>query len=441
MKRIVISTESSISPQSADFGALLGTEHYSYNFVASRFERALSSAGFTVSFISTPESYKHGISFRAEFKTGPDSLVHISFRSTKNIRPLIGATNIVHFAWEFPFLKSETAPYEPITCNQVHMLGLMDYIWVPSRYAFDVLTNYGLRNVSLIPEPICRDAAPNPIDYDRAWHLLKALPVAPFVLSSEFSRDDNIEFVQSGLSSFGDLPVVSSKKENNGSKIFLTICNPSDLRKNFLNIIEGFQLAVQDRFDSLLLVKMVIPNKQDFRNASLYDHVLPLLHGPGGYNDHRIQLITDFLAEEEMSALYAAADYYICASHCEGFNLPLLEAMSFGVLPITTANTAMADYIDDSVAVVIGERTFPSPVRGMAGDIAGRVYPLSYASRFDIAKAIQEAVSLAADEREKKAEAARRRVAERYSEERVVELMLQSAPHLFGPGADEAIKG
>jgi len=63
------------------------------------------------------------------------------------------------------------------------------------------------------------------------------------VLSSEFSRDDNIELARSGLSSFGELPVASRKKGQKGGKIFLTVCNPWDLRKNFLNILEGFQLA------------------------------------------------------------------------------------------------------------------------------------------------------------------------------------------------------
>ena len=111
--------------------------------------------------------------------------------------------------------------------------------------------------------------------------------------------------------------------------------------------------------------------------------------------------------------------------------------MSSGVLPITTANTALADYIDESVAVVVGEKTYPSPVQGMAGDVAGRVYPLSFASRFDIARAIRDALSLPPDERERKADAARRRVVERFSEGRVVELMRQSAPHLFEPGAGE----
>ena len=60
----------------------------------------------------------------------------------------------------------------------------------------------------------------------------------------------------------------------------------------------------------------------------------------------RIAFFNAFLSEAQMTALYSLADFYLCTSVAEGQNLPLLEAMAHGTVPVTTANTAMLDYID-----------------------------------------------------------------------------------------------
>ena len=54
-----------------------------------------------------------------------------------------------------------------------------------------------------------------------------------------------------------------------------------------------------------------------------------------------------------LNDLYRFASAYLCTSLAEGQNLPLMEAMSHGVVPITTQHTAMLDFIDDQNALVI----------------------------------------------------------------------------------------
>ena len=57
-----------------------------------------------------------------------------------------------------------------------------------------------------------------------------------------------------------------------------------------------------------------------------------------------------------MDALYEAADFYLCTSIAEGQNLPMLEAMSFGVVPVSPRHTAMRDYLDNDNSVEVSFR-------------------------------------------------------------------------------------
>src|SRR5207302_1262503 len=159
-----------------------------------------------------------------------------------------------------------------------------------------------------------------------------------------------------------------AKKQNEGGRIFLTMCAPHDLRKNILSIIEGFQIACGNNMQHLLIVKLIIPNIKDFRNTAVYDGLIGRYLGHVAMHDTRIAIVADFLDRQQMHALYSLADFYVCASHCEGYNRPLLEAMVLGTVPISTANTAMQDYISDQVAFVIKERSFPGIVPGMVAD-------------------------------------------------------------------------
>ena len=54
-----------------------------------------------------------------------------------------------------------------------------------------------------------------------------------------------------------------------------------------------------------------------------------------------------------MTKLLQTANFYLCTSSTEGLNLPMIQAMSNGVVPISTRATAMADYINEKNAIVI----------------------------------------------------------------------------------------
>jgi glycosyltransferase involved in cell wall biosynthesis len=158
-----------------------------------------------------------------------------------------------------------------------------------------------------------------------------------------------------------------------------------------------------------------VPNKDDFRSTGLYDQIRARCNGDMSYGDSRVMFILDYLTDPQMETLFSIADYYVSATHCEGFNRPLLQAMSFGTVPVSTANTAMADYIDADNAIVIAEKPYPGVIARMAGDVAGVPYAVPVATRFDVARACRAAIEQKPDEYERMAARAAQTVLRKFS--------------------------
>jgi glycosyltransferase involved in cell wall biosynthesis len=303
------------------------------------------------------------------------------------------------------------------------MLSLVDEIWVQCRYTVEILKKHGFNNVQLVPAPIYRGTDPRRYDFNRALAVIGTVSAQPLLLSSGVSRDTNRLSIASASYALGSHPAISGKKNNEGSRIFLTMCAPHDLRKNILNTIEGFRIACGSATQHLLIIKLIVPNIKDFRNTVVYDSLIGRYAGNVAVYDARIAIVADFLDQEQLHALYSLSDFYLCASHCEGYNRPLLESMVLGTVPISTANTAMQDYISDQVGFVIRERPFPGIVSGMVADAAGKPYDVAVADRFDIAQAIQHALMASSTGYADRAEAAQALVKSMYGEERIVDLL------------------
>jgi glycosyltransferase involved in cell wall biosynthesis len=408
----------------------IGLAHYSYIFTELSLIRALEAHGWSCIYLPAPEAIKTRLAFDKLLGCNPSDVVHISFRSPENIRPLYGAYNVVHFAWEFEVLRDSHTMFESVTSDQAHMLSLVDEIWVQSRYTAEVLKKHGFDAIRLVPAPMYREGDEERYDLNKTLAIIGSVPAQPLLLCSGVSRDTNRLAIASASYSLGSHPVVSAKGKDKTARIFLTICAPHDLRKNVLHVIEGFQIACGDDSHHLLIVKLIVPNIGDFRNISVYDGLIGRYGGHVTVNDHRIAIISDFLNQEQLTALYSLADFYICGSYCEGYNRPLLEAMVLGTVPISTTNTAMKDYVSEQVAFVIREQSYPGVINGMAADAAGETYDIAVADRFDIARAIRQALTANDDSYSDRANAARTVVRSTYGEERIASLVRERIQEL-----------
>lgn len=402
----------------------IGSRTYSCRLVEAAMVGLLDRAGFETRRIVSPQGLKNPGAVSRILGAPADQVVHICFRSLENIRVLPGARNVAHVSWAFEIMKDQGLISEPITANQVHMLTLMDEIWVGCEFTRQVMMRYGLTRTYLAPAPIADDRRPSRKPAKDALDRVANTPCAPFLLKGGATREENANLLADRIAPIAQATLGRSLVGGTPGPVFLTILNPGNLNKNLINLIEGFQIAnALAGSRATLIVKLAVSNQGDFRTTALFDHLTPLLGRQSAYNDGGVVFITDILSEEALDSLFSLSDYYLCASHCESYNRSLLRAMAFGTVPVTTSNTAMSDYISDENAVIIAERRFVSPIRGIDGDIAGRPYRVHYASRFDVAAACSRAMALDATEYRTRSDRAQETALERFGEARVLDLV------------------
>ncbi len=131
------------------------------------------------------------------------------------------------------------------------------------------------------------------------------------------------------------------------------------------------------------------------------------------------------LSPELLSALFGAADAYVSPYRAEGFNLPVLEAISCGVPSVVTKGGATDDFCSDARAVRVGGRLR----RGRAADGAATAH---VEPDFDRLVDAMDAFATGWRPDEARFEAARTAVLERFTWDRATSLLLAA---LFGPDA------
>lgn len=154
-----------------------------------------------------------------------------------------------------------------------------------------------------------------------------------------------------------DPPLPSGKLTlGGGGPVYLTIFNIGDERKNYRDILTAFLDAFQERPDATLVIKLVTNPAREHDEAGKLRAAYQAL---GVSHRCRIVVITEFLNEAQMTELFQVSTFYVNASHAEGACLPLMRSLAGGRPAIAPDHTAMADYIDDSVAFV--PRSHPEP--------------------------------------------------------------------------------
>jgi glycosyltransferase involved in cell wall biosynthesis len=405
--RIVCSSE-----QHDDIADQLGIRHYSYGFVERKFSAMLQSMGLAPERIDLPAYYGgRGLEESEESPEGP--AIHLMFRSPENLQPIRGCHNIACFAWEFEILKSQTMPFEHPFLNQTRMLGLCQEIWVPARFTREVLLKYGFTNVHYMPAPIevAADEAGRSERIARLRSLVRvpSLPLRLTTMPHWIGMEDPFG---SEIEPLGDRACLL--EAINSNRLFVTVFNPHDRRKNAQELILGF-MTILDQFpDAALLIKLILPSKWA-RAEQIPTYLRGMFDQATTIRCDRIVITSQFLTDDEMSAMYGAANFYLCTSVAEGQNLPLLEAMAHGVVPVTPDHTAMSDYVSADNSIIVPTCRIASYRPELAGDVAAKPYSVDFASQTDIGKALLRACHMPLSQREALSENARDTVARLFS--------------------------
>lgn len=122
-------------------------------------------------------------------------------------------------------------------------------------------------------------------------------------------------------------------------------------RKNTIGIIKAFK-QLKKEFKNLMLVFVGHPVNIDISSV------------PG-------IAFTGFVKDDVLSALYTGASVLVYPSLYEGFGIPILDAMKFGV-PVVTSNTGSMKEIADGAAVLVNPKSVESIVLGVKKAFAKR---------------------------------------------------------------------
>lgn len=115
-------------------------------------------------------------------------------------------------------------------------------------------------------------------------------------------------------------------------------------RKNIQQTIRSFVALVRDQRDSDLNLVLVGPHGWD------YGPILAEIHHAEDLK-HRI-VVTGFVADEDLAAVYSDALMFVYPSFYEGFGLPPLEAMQCGVPVITSNTSSLPEVVGDAGLMV-----------------------------------------------------------------------------------------
>lgn len=115
-------------------------------------------------------------------------------------------------------------------------------------------------------------------------------------------------------------------------------------RKNLARVVRAFAGLRRER-TGVKLPKLVLVGKQGW----LYDETLSVIKESGLGNE---VLLTGYVPEADLPALYSGAICFVYASYFEGFGLPPLEAMKCGTPVIVGNKTSLPEVVGDAGLMV-----------------------------------------------------------------------------------------
>ncbi|HEV3021329.1 MAG TPA: hypothetical protein VGX76_02635, partial [Pirellulales bacterium] len=137
--------------------------------------------------------------------------------------------------------------------------------------------------------------------------------------------------------------------------VYTTILNPDDRRKNWQDILTAFLAALGNCDGATLVVKLVTSQAAAVREVLGFYYKIGLPHRC------RVVFIPGHLDGQLMGRLAGASTYYVNASRAEGACLPLQDFLAAGRPALAPVHSALADYFDEQVGLVVASHPEPCP--------------------------------------------------------------------------------
>lgn len=401
-----------------------GRAHYSYRSVRDKFCDLLTERGEHWMDMLNPEIYRDFNLKHSAYKDFPGHKIHLSFKPAQFLRTAGGFKNIAHVAWEFDKLRSKYSsnPVLP-ACDDIRMLSAFDQVWVGCEFTKRVFIENGLTNTYTVPAPIKIPEKPlaerNKLKLLTQVDQLKKLNMKCFPVSV---RNHGFMYAQHSIQHTPrELSRILQPVVKNGGKAFLQILNPHDSRKNLKKLVKAFHAFHFKNPNTVLILKFTSPEK----NEAVYEILRWFLDDSHAFDAKGVYFTTDYIPEPFKLEFMDLFDFYVSPSRAEGQNLPLQEAMAAGLVPISTRNTAMLDYINVDNAFIIDSK--PCEVTQLTCPDQS-IWGLEWhdCTEVDIYKALTKAYATEGKMLTKKRNLSRSTISDKYSFNTVTKLM-QSA--------------
>lgn len=116
-------------------------------------------------------------------------------------------------------------------------------------------------------------------------------------------------------------------------------------RKNIVNLIKAFNRLKERTNKDKEDFKLILAGKAGYG----FDEIKKEIENSEHKNDI---VLTGYVSEEKKEGLYEEADLFVFPSFSEGFGMPVLEAMSYGVPVICSNTSSLPEISGDSVLMV-----------------------------------------------------------------------------------------
>lgn len=374
----------------------LGREAYSYRFVQEAFLPLLQRWAQTTEVLGAESRLDYAA---REARRRGATPVHLSFRPLHATYLTRQAANVAFPFWEFPNIPDTAINGNPRN-NWVRIAEHLDLIVTASTFTRDAFVRAGVQTpVAVIPVPLpdeyftvpawqkgqqvtlpcpCYELPgagvvvrpepgpwAGPAAHRPSWRV-RLHQVYQDVIKPRLPERlrTSVALARRAAESALDVsplekPIPYSPRATTelSGIVYTTVCNPFDPRKNWHDLLSAFLLALGDRPDATLVLKLVTAPEQARRAVNF---VLLHYHQLGIRHRCRLVLLPAHLAQAELVELARASTYYVNTSRAEGACLPLQGFLAAGRPGIAPTHTALGDYFHEGLGFVLDAHPEPT---------------------------------------------------------------------------------
>lgn len=314
------------------------------------------------------------------------AVAHLAFVPLEAFRPVRGVPNAAFPFWDFPDL-----PDYPLggmaSRNYAAIANGLDLLVTANTFTRDAFARAGVRTaIHVVPVPVRQTYVDVPLHDPRHRVVINCAsyhPATPPERPHQTTRSKLKRLyhatVRNRLSrrwaetlSVGARSLAAVRREWRDAAgvtcpvretlelsgvVYTTICNPFDQRKNWEDLLTAYLLALRDRDDATLVMKLVLP--PDRADAGV-NRVLRAYRKLGLSHRCRLVLVSAYLNDAQLLELARGTTYYINTSRAEGACLPLQDFLAAARPAIAPSHTALAELVGDDCAFVVESHAEPT---------------------------------------------------------------------------------